>query len=76
MVKIDTRQPQVEFSRLQESDRATALRLQESDRTQIQLKKVELKATKKDKILSFAATCMDLGIIILSEVSQRKTKTI
>ena len=67
MVKIDTRQPQVEFS---------ILRLQESDRTQIQLKKVELKAIKKDKTLSFAATCMDLRIIILSEVIQRKTKTI
>ena len=34
---------------------------------------MEPKAIKKDKILSFAATCMDLGIILLSEVSQRQT---
>ena len=30
-------------------------------------------AIKKNKILSFAATWMDLGIIILSEISQRNT---
>ena len=29
-------------------------------------------AVKKNKIMSFAATWMDLEIIILSEVSQRK----
>ena len=37
----------MEFSRLQESDRATALRLQESDRTQIQLKKGGAEGYKK-----------------------------
>ena len=30
-------------------------------------------ATQKNKIMSFVATCMDLEIIILSEVSQTKT---
>ena len=30
-------------------------------------------ATKKNEIMSFAATWMDLEIIILSEVSQTKT---
>ena len=33
-------------------------------------------ATKKKKIMPFAATWMDLEIIILSEVSQRKANAI
>ena len=33
-------------------------------------------AIEKNKIMSFAATWMDLEIIILSEVSQRKRNTI
>ena len=33
-------------------------------------------AIKKNEIMSFAATWMDLEIIIPSEVSQRKTNTI
>ena len=33
-------------------------------------------AIRKSEIMSFAATWMDLEIIILSEVSQRKTNTI
>ena len=33
-------------------------------------------AIKKDKIMSFAATWMDLKIVILSEVRQRKTNII
>ena len=31
---------------------------------------------KKNEIMPFAATCMDLEIIILREISQRKTNTI
>ena len=34
-----------------------------------------LPSHKKDKKLPFAATWMDLEIIILSEISQRKTNT-
>ena len=33
-------------------------------------------AIKKDKIMPFAATWMELEILILSEVSQKKTNTI
>ena len=33
-------------------------------------------AIKKNKIMSFAATWMDLEVIILSEVRKRKTNTI
>ena len=33
-------------------------------------------ATKKNEIMPFAATWMDLEMIILSEISQRKTDTI
>ena len=33
-------------------------------------------AIKKDKIFLFAATWMDLEIIILSEVSQKETNTV
>ena len=33
-------------------------------------------AIKKNEIMSFAATWMDLEIIILSEISQRKTNMI
>ena len=33
-------------------------------------------ATKNNDIMPFAATWMDLQIIILSEVSQRKTNTV
>ena len=31
---------------------------------------------KKSEIMQFAVTCMDLEIIILSEINQRKTYTI
>ena len=33
-------------------------------------------AIKRNEIMPFAATCMDLEIIILREISQRKTNTI
>ena len=33
-------------------------------------------AIKKNEIMSFAATCLDLEIIILSEVRKGKTNTI
>ena len=33
-------------------------------------------ATKKNKIMSFAATWMELETVILSEVRERKTNTI
>ena len=33
-------------------------------------------AIKKNEIMPFAATCMQLEIIILSEVRKRKTNTI
>ena len=33
-------------------------------------------AIKKNEIMTFAATCMQLEIIILSEVRERKTNTI
>ena len=33
-------------------------------------------AIKKNKIMPFAATCVDMEIIILSEISQRKTNII
>ena len=37
---------------------------------------MEYQSLKKNKILQFVATWMDLEIIILSEVSQRKTNSI
>ena len=37
---------------------------------------LEMKAKKKRKKVPFAATWMDLEIIILSEVRKRKTNTI
>ena len=35
-----------------------------------------LSSYKKDEIMAFVATRMDLEIVILSEISQRKTNTI